>query len=701
MATDPVCGMFVDERTSTLKVRRDNRTYYFCCSACVAAFTEPGRELLRLRRQLAVGILVSGVILLLTYAWHPPEYVPAAAGLAAVVQVYLGYPYYQGTLDAVRARMGNMDVLIAVGTTAAFGYSLAALLLPGRLPAAYYFDASSLILTLIRAGNYLEHLTRERASGAVRELAALVPASAHVVVGGAESSRPVAEVHPKDLLRVRPGERFPADGRVVTGHSRVDESLLTGESMPVEKGPGDSVVAGAVNGPGVLEVEATRVGEDTFLAHVGELLAEAETSRVPIQRLADRIAAGFVPFVLALSVVSATLWFLFGGVGATVALLLFVSVVITACPCAFGLATPAAIIVGTGRAARDGILYKGHDAIENAARVDLVLTDKTGTLTRGTPALTDVIPGVGADRTGLLALAAGLEAGSEHPFGQAVRDVARSEGVVPIVLSELRTVPGRGPVGRERGGEVSLQRGDDIPSTLRAELGGTPEAMEREGRSWSVLLREGRPVGVLGFSDPVASGAAEGVAELRRDGIEVVMATGDQEAAARRVAREVGISSYHARMTPEEKLELVRGFQRSGRVVAFVGDGINDAAALEAADVGIAIGSGTDVAKEAGRILLTGPEFRGVPLALRIARRTVGKVRGNLTWALGYNAVLLPIAAGALIPWLGTGVYAYLPIAGAVAMALSSTLVLTNSLSLRWVRLGGASAPAPRRAAGD
>ena len=689
MATDPICGMYVDERTAELVLTRENRTYYFCATACLEEFAAPERQLLRLRRRLAIAWPAAAVVASLTYLQPFPGWPWWAFGLAAVVQAYPGYPFYRGTYDAIRSRIWNMDILIAVGTTVAFLYSAAALLLPTRLPAEYFFDASALIVTLILTGNYLEHLTRERARGALRALRELLPSTAIRVADGRESEVPVAELGPHDRVRVRPGGRFPTDGIVRDGRSTVNEALLTGESVPVAKAPGDRVLAGAINGEGALIVETTGLGPDTLVAQIGQLVAEAETSRVPLQQLADRIASVFVPLVLLLAVLAAFGWLLLG-VGVTVALLVFVSVAITACPCAFGIATPAAIVVGTGRAAEEGILFKGRDALERASRIDIVLTDKTGTLTRGRPTLTDVIPAPGTAPRDLLALSAGLERGSEHPFARAVVDRALREGIDPEPVDALIAEPGRGVSGRSKGVAVSVTRGaadSGTPVDLGA-LSGEVGRLEAEGKSWSVVRVEGKALGLLASTDPPAAGVREGIGALARDAIPVVMVTGDRRAAAERLAAEVGIREVHAEVRPEGKLALIRELQAGGRRVAFVGDGINDAPALAAADLGIAIGAGTDVAKEAGGIVLVRSDFRGVPLALRLGRRTVRKVRGNLTWALGYNAVLLPIAAGALVPVLGLGVFDLLPITGALAMGLSSTSVVLNSLGLRYVTLG-------------
>jgi Cu+-exporting ATPase len=688
MATDPVCGMFVEERSADLKLVRENRTYYFCSTHCLQEFSQPEQELRHLRRKLAVAWPLSVAILALTYVVRLPSGPWIALGLATVVQFYPGWQFFRSTVDALRNRGWNMDVLIAVGTTVAYGYSAAVLLLPGRLPGALYFDASALIVTLILSGNYLEHLTRERARGALRRLNELLPTTATVLRDGDEIEIPVNEVQAGDRVRVRPGGRFPTDGTVREGRSSVDEAVLTGESLPVPKKPGDPILAGAVNGEGLLTVEATRIGGDSFLAQVGQLVTEAETSRVPLQQLADRIASLFVPVVLVLAVIAAVGWSL-AGAGFTIALLVFVSVAITACPCAFGIATPAAIVVGTGRAAEEGILFKGRDSLERASRIDRVLSDKTGTLTRGQPVVTDLVPASGVSADELLALAAGLETGSEHPLGKAVVQAARDRNVPPIGVEGIRADPGRGVRASWEGRDLAVLQGGAVRESGvdLGPLATEADRLTREGKAWSVVLRGSAPIGLLGFFDEVAPGVPEAIRALRADGIDVVMVTGDHEAAARRVAEAVGISEVHAGLSPRQKLRLIRDLQSAGRRVAYVGDGINDAPALAAADLGVAIGVGTEVAREAGGVTLIRSDFRGVPLALRLGRRTVRKVRGNLEWAIGYNLVLLPIAAGILVPVWGLGVYDVLPITGALAMGLSSTTVVLNSLSLRWIAL--------------
>ncbi|HYA71047.1 MAG TPA: heavy metal translocating P-type ATPase [Thermoplasmata archaeon] len=689
MATDPICGMFVDEADAELRLVRGNRTYYFCSSHCLEEFARPEGALRALRRKLGVAWPLSIGVVLLTYLFRFPGSDWLMLALASIVQFYPGSQYYVSTRAAVRSRTWNMDVLIAVGTTVAYAYSVAVLVAPGRLPASLYFDASTLIVTLILTGNYLEHLTRERARGAVRALAELVPTTATVLRTGQEVQVPVSEVQPGDRWRVLPGGRYPTDGTVIEGLSFTSEALLTGESLPVEKGPGSTVLAGGTNGEGTLTVLATRVGSDTVLAQVGQLVTEAETSRVPLQQLADRIAAAFVPLVFALAALAAAGWYVVGA-GFTIALLVFVSVAITACPCAFGIATPAAIVVGTGRAAEEGILFKGRDSLERASGVSVVLTDKTGTLTRGRPSLTDTVPAAGVRPEELIALAATIEAGSEHPLARAVIEAAQGRRLSFPVAEAVRADPGKGVRASLGGVPVAVLSGKAVTEE-RVHLGPLQESAERledEGKAWSAVLRGGVAIGLLGFSDEVAPGVAAAVSDLAQDGIGVVMVTGDHEAAALRVAQSVGIREVHAGLGPREKLELIRGFQQRGAKVAYVGDGINDAPALAAADLGIAIGAGTEVAREAGGVILLRSDFREVAFALRMGRRTVRKVRGNLAWALGYNSVLLPVAMGALVPVFGLGVYNVLPITGALAMGISSTTVVLNSLSLRWERPG-------------
>jgi len=695
MATDPVCGMSVEEGPGALRLLRDNRTYLFCSTECRASFAAPEEARRRLARRLAVAwpLAIATTVLVerpfVAGAWA------IAAVLAAVVQFYPGSVFYVGARDAIRQRVGNMDLLIACGTTAAFVYSLAVVALPGRLAPSVYFDASSLIVTVILTGNYLESVTRRRAGSALRKLGETLPTTAIRVDGSTEREVRREEIEVGGRVRVRAGERFPADGVVVEGSSSVDESLLTGEGTPVAKVPGAPVLAGARNGSGSLVVEVRRVGPDTFVAHVGQLLQDAELSRVPLQQEADRLASWFAPFALGLASAAAILWFALERGDLTLGVLVFVTVAVTACPCAFGLATPAALLVGTGRAADEGILFRGGDSIERAARVTTVLTDKTGTLTALEPVVASVVALPPATEAEVLAVAAGVEQGIDHPFARALLREAAQRGVATESFLDRQTDPGRGVFARGVTHTAAVVRGEADPSEYGRPpaLVGWIRTTEAAGRSWSLVVRDGRAVGAIAFEAPLASGAREAVDALRAEGIHVAMVTGDNERAAGSVAGQLGIEDVHAGVLPSEKVALVRRYQAQGRTVAFVGDGINDAAALAAADLGVAVATGTEVAREAGQLLLVRSDLRDVPKALHLARAIVGRVRRNLFWAVGYNAVLLPIAAGALVPFLGLGVYGYLPVLGAVAMGLSSTTVLLNSLSLRWARL---RAPTPK-----
>jgi len=699
MATDPVCGMFVAESPEAIQLTRENRRYYFCCSGCRDTFANPFEERRRLARRLAVAWPLSIAVVALSYVDPTRVSVGIAALLAGIVQGYAGAPFYRGAWDALRRRVGNMDFLIAVGTTAAFAYSAVALLVPGRLPSEYFFDASSLIVTLILTGSYLEHLTRVRAGSAVQRLAELLPTEAVVLGRDGERTVPVAEVGAGDRVRVSPGGRFPADGIVRAGRTYVDESLLTGEPGAVEKRPGATVLAGTVNGEGVVEVEVTRVGPDAFVGQVGALLGEAEMSRISIRRTADRIAAAFVPAVLGIAVAAAVFWRVAEGVDLTTSVLVFVTVTITACPCAFGLATPAAILVGTGRAAEDGILFRGPEAIERAARIDLLLTDKTGTLTDSEPSVSDLVALPPCTEPELIALVAGVSVGSEHPLGRAVARAAAARGIAPTPVEDTTALPGRGVRGHVGPEAVAILSGREAPAERIdvAPIAAWVRGVEARGDSWSIAVRNGRLVGAVAFGTSLVPGAREAVAALRAGGVDVAIVTGDGEPAARRVAAALGIARVHAGADPAAKLAVLAEYQRAGRVVGFVGDGVNDAPAIAAADAGFAIGSGTDVAREAGQVILVRPDFRTVPAAIGWARRTVARVRRNLYWAIGYNAVLIPVAAGALVPWLGLRAYAWLPIAGALAMGLSSATVVLNSLGLRRAVPADRSAGRPLR----
>ncbi len=684
MATDPVCGMFVEETPDALRLTRENREFYFCSSSCLHEFAEPAAAVRRLRRRLAVAWPLAAAVVVLSYAGADRLAFAIAAVLAGVVQFGPGAPFYRGAWDALRHRIGNMDLLVAVGTTAAFGYSAVALALPGLLPHDYFFDASAVIVALILTGSYLEHRTRSRAGSAVGRLAELLPREAIVVREGVPVSRPVSEIQVGDRFRTGPGGRIPADGVVRIGRAVVDESILTGEGRPVPKAPGDRVLGGSLDVDGPLEVEATGVGQDLFLSQVGRLLTEAEMSRVPARRTADRIASIFAPATLALALGAGIGWVVVGHAPLPVGVLVFVTVAVTACPCAFGLATPAAILVGAGAAADSGILFRGASSIESTATLDVILLDKTGTLTGAASELVGWKASAPLSDRELLGRAAGLEQSLRDPFAVAVRERADAVGVAPTPVENARLEPGAGPTGVGPDGLWSLRPIETVdPSRVPPDLAAWASDAARAGGSIVTYGVGPNIVGALAFRSRLVPGADDAVRALRSEGVELAIVSGDAPSAVDAVARPLGIGRTFARQRPEQKVERVRAEQAAGRRVGFVGDGVNDAAALAAADAGFALGTGTDVAREAGSVLLVRNDLRSVATALRIARRTVGRVRSNLVWALGYNAVLLPIAAGALVPLLGFGVYDWLPFAGAVAMALSSTTVLANSLSLR------------------
>jgi Cu+-exporting ATPase len=615
--------------------------------------------------------------------------------LATPVQFYTGADYYRGAYKALRNRTANMDVLVALGSSVAYGWSIPVLFALGagstQLGEHVYFETAAVILTLIKLGKLLEARAKGRTGAALRALLDLRPKVARRIgADGSEEEVPQALIRVGDTLRVRPGEAFPTDGDIIEGRSAVDESMLTGESLPVEKGPGDAVTGATMNRSGAVVVKATRVGKDTALARIVAMVREAQGSRAPIQALADRVAAVFVPAVLVIAVVTFTVWFLVIDAGFTDSLVRLVAVLVIACPCALGLATPTALMVGTGRGAEAGILFRDASALERARSLATVVFDKTGTLTRGQPALVDVTPVAGWSEDQLVGIAAAAETGSEHPLGEAVVRGAAERGIRPASAQETFADAGRGIralVGDQKvwvGSRRYLVESSIDPSPT------DEAAAEQEGQARTALrvAVDGVAVGVLGVSDVVKDGAAEAVSQLRAAGLDVVLLTGDNPHTARAVADQVGIDRVFAEVLPDDKAAVVRELQRSGPV-AMVGDGVNDAPALATADVGIAMGTGTDVAVETADIALMGGELAAVPRALRLSAATLRTIRENLFWAFGYNVVLIPVAAGVLYPFesLPMMLRQLHPILAALAMAFSSISVVGNSLRLRRARI--------------
>jgi Cu+-exporting ATPase len=612
--------------------------------------------------------------------------------LATPVVLWGGAPFFARGWASIVHRSPNMFTLIALGTGVAYVYSLVAVLAPSLFPPSFrdehgevglYFEAAAVIVSLVLLGQVLELRARQRTGAAIRALLELAPKTARRVrADGEDEDVPVADVHPGDRLRVRPGEKVPADGAVVEGGSAVDESMVTGESMPVEKGPGDRVIGATVNRTGTFVMQAQRVGADTVLAQVVRMVSQAQRSRAPIQGLADRVAAWFVPLVVVAAIATFAAWAAWGPPPRLAyALVNAVAVLIIACPCALGLATPMSIMVATGRGASVGVLLKEARALEVLEKVDTLLVDKTGTLTEGRPRVT-AVEGNELGQDELLRLAAGLERGSEHPLADAVVRAAQDRGLTLPAATGFASLTGRGVQGTVEGRAVALGN-----RRLLEELGIDPgplaaraDALREEGQTALFVVVDGRAVGVLGVSDPIKQTTAEAVQGLRADGMRVVMVTGDGEATARAVARRLGIEDVQADVLPDRKAEIVKQLQAGGHVVAMAGDGINDAPALAQADVGIAMSTGADVALESAGITLLKGDLRGVLRARRLSRATLRNIRQNLFFAFVYNALGIPVAAGVLYPFTGLLLN---PMVAAAAMSFSSVSVIANALRLR------------------
>ena len=688
MAKDPICGMYVEESKHALQTTRYGTTYYFCSETCLAQFQAPEKTLARLKRLVALGAGFTIPIAALTYVPIIPDHQInnlVMFVLSLPVQFVVGYRFYLGSYDALRSRIGNMDLLIGLGTTAAWIYSTVATFVPGFFPGSgTYFETSAIIITLIQTGNLLEYITKGRASEAVHRLLSLQPTMAHILRDGSEISIPVEEVAVADILLVRPGEKLPVDGRVIEGNSAIDESMITGESLPHDKRSGDEVIGATVNKTGLLKIQATKVGQDTVLSQIAKLVEEAQVGKAPLQRLADRVSAYFVPAVILIATASGLFWYFVAGIGLAFSLLAFVSVVIIACPCALGIATPAALLVGTGKGAENGILIKGGDQLEEAGKINTIIFDKTGTLTKGQPSVTDIVPIGKLTEIQVLRYAGAVEKGSEHPLAEAVVNVAQSKRLELSDPTGFEALPGLGVKATVEGREILLGN-QELMSKFSVPVEAYSDKvtdLQDQGKTVSLLAVDRQPVALLGLADTVKESSAPTVKALKKMGLKVVMLTGDNERTAKAIATTLGIDTIFANVRPDEKEDIVRKLQKNGKV-AMVGDGINDAPALAAADVGIAIGSGTDVAKETGGIILIKDDMTDVPKALELSKATVRKIKQNLLWAFVYNVALIPIAAGILVPFLGPGIYQVLPLLAGAAMAISSVTVVSNSLLLR------------------
>jgi Cu+-exporting ATPase len=685
----PICGMALEPETES-------------------ATAEPNDELTDMKRRFGIGLVLTVPVFVLEMGSHIPGLgmdalvPPAISGwiqfaLATPVVLWAGWPFFQRGWASLVNRHLNMFTLIALGTGTAYLYSLAATFIPGAFPAGFrmmggvvpvYYEAAAVITVLVLLGQVLELSAREQTGGAIRALLNLAPKTARRLRdGGDDEEIPLAQVMIGDRLRVRPGDGVPVDGVVIDGKSAVDESMVTGESMPSPKGPPDKVIGGTVNGTGALVIRAEKIGSDTLLAHIVAMVTTAQRSRAPIQRIADTVAGYFVPVVLAVAVVAFALWAAWGPAPALAyALIAAVSVVIIACPCALGLATPMSIMVGIGKGAGAGVLIKSAEALERMEKVDTLIVDKTGTLTEGKPRVTAVVPANGFSEDDLLHLAASLEKSSEHPLAAAIAAAAREKNIDGEEPAEFNSVTGKGVTGKVAGRVVALgnaklmtDQGIDL-----GDLAARAEELRQKGATALFIGVDGKSGGIIAIADPIKATTSAALDALRKDGIHIVMLTGDNRTTAMAVAGQLGIADVKADVLPEDKNRIVRELRASGKVVAMAGDGVNDAPALAEADVGIAMGTGTEVAIQSAGVTLVKGDLAGIARARALSRATMVNIRENLVFAFVYNVIGIPIAAGVLYPSLGLLLS---PMVAALAMSLSSVSVIGNALRLRMARL--------------
>lgn len=700
LAKDPVCGMMVDKATA-LKIERGARTYYFCSENCKRIFKSPETELKSMKKRVTIAL--AGVLLLAILragafialaagatllTWIPIPALPWFTWgvwlfiIATPVQVIGGWSFYKGSWNAICARRINMDFLIALGTSVAYLYSVIVVFFPDILPIkveqrGVYFEVSAVIIAFVLLGKYMEEIIKTKSSAAVRKLLDLTPSSAHVLRDGMEVAIPAENIMVGEIVIVKPGEKIPTDGTVIDGASSIDESMLTGESMPVEKSVGSPVIGGTLNRTGVFHFKATRIGSETTLAQIIRLVEEAQASTSQIQRIADKVTAYFVPAVVVVAFIAFFGWWAAGNLPQ--GLLASIAVLIISCPCALGVATPAALMVGVGKGAEAGILIRGAEILERAQQLDTVVFDKTGTLTKGEPNVTDIITFEGKNENEVLRYAAAIEAGSEHPLGEAIVRGAKDRKIELPKPAHINAVPGHGIRGDIEGravflGNRRLFHNAGIDASIAEE---TLARLEQEGKTAMLISLDQKVIGVIAVADMLKPDAKETIKELQQSHIEVILLTGDNKRTAEAIAKELGIHHVIAEVVPSDKSRIIQELKKQGKIVAMVGDGVNDAPALATADIGIAIGSGSDVAKETGGIILMRDNVYDVVTSIRLSRATMKKIKQNLFWAFIYNSLGIPIAALGFLN----------PIVAAAAMALSSLSVIVNSALLKMKKI--------------
>lgn len=756
---DPVCGMDVDPHETKHRAQHQGKTWYFCSGGCrekfandpqqylgdkprpkadpeaiytcpmhpevrqkgpgdcpkcgmalepeeVSADTGPSAELTDMTRRFWIGLVLALPVVVLEMGSHlfhtgallePQVSNWVQLALATPVVLWAGWPFFVRGYSSVKRRSLNMFTLIAIGTGAAWVYSVLATATPGIFPdtfrqadgsVAVYFEAAAVIVVLVLLGQVLELRAREKTSSAIRALLDLAPATARRLDDQDEEQEvALEEVEVGDRLRVRPGDKVPLDGEILEGRSNIDESMVTGESIPVRKEAGDEVIGGSINGQGSFIMRADKVGRDTMLSQIVQMVAKAQRSRAPIQGLADKVAGYFVPAVIAVAIVAFVAWSIWGPVPPMAyGLIAAVSVLIIACPCALGLATPMSIMVGVGRGAQAGVLIRDAEALERLEKVDTVVLDKTGTMTEGKPQVTELRPAEGFDEKELLRLAAGLERGSEHPLANAIVEKAKQEKLELPKASDFDSPSGKGVTGKLDGKKVALGNRSLMESEQIDIADWTDQAEELRGDGATVIFAavDGRVAGLIAIADPIKETTADAIKGLQKEGIRVVMLTGDTRTSAEAVARKLNIDEVEAEVLPEDKSKVIEKLRDQGRVVVMAGDGVNDAPALATADVGIAMDTGTDVAIESAGVTLLRGDLMGIVEALRLSRATMRNIRQNLFFAFVYNAAGVPIAAGILYPFTGLLLS---PIIAAAAMSLSSVSVISNALRLRLIKL--------------